>query len=162
MVYQAFDIATHVQALALFEEGITIKHIIEITGLFRHSIYDLRKRAQQRGYNPTVSRVILMKYIEDAPRSGRPKKATEEKAAELLNHVRKDRIGREKSTAELGELIEVSARTAHWILRNAELVKQKPTWKPGLTPAMREAQLQFALRHQDWTFEDWKNVIWTD
>jgi hypothetical protein len=34
--------------------------------------------------------------------------------------------------------------------------------KPGLTPAMREARLQFCLRHKDWTLEDWKNVIWSD
>ncbi len=27
---------------------------------------------------------------------------------------------------------------------------------------MKEARLQFALRHQHWTLEDWKNVIWTD
>ena len=27
---------------------------------------------------------------------------------------------------------------------------------------MKEARYQFALRYQDWTIEDWKNVIWTD
>ena len=27
---------------------------------------------------------------------------------------------------------------------------------------MQAARLQFALDHQDWTLEDWKNVIWTD
>ena len=27
---------------------------------------------------------------------------------------------------------------------------------------MKETRLQFALRHKDWTIEDWKNVIWTD
>jgi transposase len=162
MVFQAHDIATRVQALALYEEGITIKRIMEITGLSRSTIYDLRKKARKRGYDPTVSRIILLKYVEDAPRSGRPTKATEEQKAELLDHVRKDRTGREKSTAELGELIGVSPRTAHRILRNAGLVKRKPTWKPGLTPAMREARLQFALRHRDWTLKDWKNVIWTD
>jgi hypothetical protein len=27
---------------------------------------------------------------------------------------------------------------------------------------MKEARLQFALRYQDWTLDDWKNVIWSD
>ena len=31
-----------------------------------------------------------------------------------------------------------------------------------LSPAMRAAQLQFAMEHKDKTLEDWKNVIWTD
>jgi transposase len=136
MVFQAHNVATRVQALALYEEGIAVKCIMEITGLSRSTIYDLRKKARERGYDPTVSHVILLKYVEDAPRSGRPRKATEEKTAGLLDHVRKDRTGREKSTQELGELIGVSARTAHWILRNAGLIKRKLTWKPGLTPAM--------------------------
>jgi hypothetical protein len=34
--------------------------------------------------------------------------------------------------------------------------------KPGLTTAMKEARLQFALRFEHWTLEDWKNVIWSD
>ena len=39
---------------------------------------------------------------------------------------------------------------------------RKETKKPGLEPAMMEARLQFCLRYQHWTIEDWKNVIWTD
>ena len=31
-----------------------------------------------------------------------------------------------------------------------------------LSPAMKAAQLQFAMEHKDKTLEDWKNVIWTD
>jgi hypothetical protein len=27
---------------------------------------------------------------------------------------------------------------------------------------MKKAQLDFALRHQHWTLEDWKNVIFSD
>jgi len=48
------------------------------------------------------------------------------------------------------------------ILRKAGLRKTKPTRKPGLTIKMRKARLAFALRHKDWTLEDWKNVIWLD
>ena len=40
--------------------------------------------------------------------------------------------------------------------------KTKPTRKPGLTAQMKKDRLEFCLRHEDWTLEDWKNVIWTD
>ena len=38
----------------------------------------------------------------------------------------------------------------------------KVTKKPGLSESMMEARLQFCLRHEHWTLENWKNVIWTD
>jgi hypothetical protein len=37
----------------------------------------------------------------------------------------------------------------------------KPTTKPGLTMAMQMIRLEWALAHQHWTLEDWKNVIWS-
>ena len=27
---------------------------------------------------------------------------------------------------------------------------------------MKEARLQFALRYEHWTIDDWKNIIWSD
>ena len=81
------DIAVRIQALALAEEGITVERIIEITGLSRRTIFNLKKRARERGYNPAQSRALKMEYVEDAPRSGRPKVTTEEKRKELLEHV---------------------------------------------------------------------------
>jgi transposase len=162
MPTQKHDPAVRIQALALVEEGITVKRVMEVTGLSRRTIFNLKKRARERGYDPAQSRTLKMEYVEDAPRSGRPKVITEEKRNQLVEEVRKNRDNREKSTAELGWLIGVSARSAHRILRQADMKKLKPSWKPGLTQEMREARLQFALRHKDWKLEDWKNVIWTD
>jgi hypothetical protein len=34
--------------------------------------------------------------------------------------------------------------------------------KPLLTIAHRKKRLAFALRHREWTVEDWKRVIWSD
>ena len=81
------DIAVRIQALALAEEGITVKRIMEITNMSRRTIFNLKKKARERGYNPTQSRTLKLEYVEDAPRSGRPKVVTEEKKQLLLNHV---------------------------------------------------------------------------
>jgi hypothetical protein len=52
--------------------------ITELTGISQSSVYKLRKVALQRGYDPTKDFRILLSYVEDAPRSGRPVKAKED------------------------------------------------------------------------------------
>ncbi|KAI0997809.1 hypothetical protein K3495_g10379 [Podosphaera aphanis] len=39
--------------------------------------------------------------------------------------------------------------------------KKKPK-KPALVARHRKARLDFALRHKEWTIEDWKKVVWSD
>ena len=34
--------------------------------------------------------------------------------------------------------------------------------KPFLSDVHRRRRLKFALQHRNWTFEEWKKVIWTD
>jgi transposase len=87
MVFKQHDLAVRIQALALAEEGIATKRIREITGLSRKTLYNLKKKAQERGYNPAQSRSLKMEYVEDAPRSGRPKVVTEEKKKQRENLV---------------------------------------------------------------------------
>jgi hypothetical protein len=153
------SIALRAQAFALQEEGIPVARIKEVTGLAISTIYRIKKIAFERGYDPKVSRELKDEYFADAPRSGRPKVITEESAAKVLELVHKDREGREKPVKELGFYTGMSETSALWVLHSAGLWKWKPTWKPGLTAAMREARYQFCLRHKDWSMEDWKNVI---
>ena len=47
-------------------------------------------------------------------------------------------------------------------LKRLGFKKTKPTRKPGLTKKMKEDRLQWCLNHEDWTLDDWKNVIFTD
>ena len=49
--------------------------------------------------------------MQDAPRSGRPTKVTPEGEQVILNNVRHDRNGREKSSAVLGYEHGVSSTT---------------------------------------------------
>ena len=73
-----------------------------MTGVSTRSISALKIKARQRGYDPAVSRVLKVEYIEDAPRSGRPKKVTPEVEQAILNNVVQDRNSREKSSAMIG------------------------------------------------------------
>ena len=158
----SLTIAQRIQALALVEHGIAAKIVQEVTGVSTSSISALKIKARQRGYDPTVSRVLKVEYIEDAPRSGRPKKVTSEVEQAILNNVVQDRNSREKSSAMIGFDHKLSSTTILRTLKQNGFRPCKSTKKPGLDSIMKEARLQFCLRYQHWTIDDWKNVIWTD
>jgi transposase len=144
--------------------GKSTSEIAKETGLSARTINSIYARAIERGFEPNEPLRIDDRFLVDAPRSGRPRK---EVAENLIQKVRRDRYGREKSCADLaGDLsqegIDVSATTVWRILKKAGFKKTKPTRKPGLTQKMREERLQWCKDHEHWTLEDWMNVIWSD
>jgi transposase len=160
----SYDNATRAQALALKMQGIPNATIESITGIQPNTLSKLYKKAKERGLNPAVSQRILDHHVEDGKRSGRPTKQTTEIIQDVISKVRRDRYGREKSCTQIAADLSgrVSAMTVWRILKAAGFRKTKPTRKPGLTPEMEKARLQFALEHEHWTIKDWKRVIWSD
>ena len=55
------------------------KDVANLVGVSQQSISRLRKKARERGYDPNIDRKILLKYVEDGPRTGRPKTAVDKK-----------------------------------------------------------------------------------
>jgi len=164
-----YCIATRAQVITLKEVGQTNEQISETTGVSIRHIRQLYANALNRGYDPAVSKQLKDEYFVEAPRSGRPKKITESLKQEVLQSVRKSRKGRTQTLIELARetggprsLKGVGYMSIHRILRQAGMKKVKPTRKPGLTDAQKEARLAFCLKHKDWTLEDWKDVIWSD
>jgi len=170
MARNTTDISTRAFIIALKSPIVhkTTAEIAAITGLSTRTINHIYARAIDRGFDPNIIPFqIKDEWVEDAPRSGRPTKQIEETVNSILDKVRRDRYGREKTCADLaGDLsedgIDISATTVWRILREAGFQKTKPTRKPGLTKRMKDERLQWCLEHEDWTLEDWKNVIWTD
>ena len=58
----------------------------------------------------------------------------------------------------------VSAESIRRALKGQGLkaIKKKKKKKPKLSKVHRKARLDWALRHENWTTEDWKRVIWSD
>jgi transposase len=163
-----FDLATRALIIAYKADGKTNQEITGLTGAEKRTINSIYARAIERGFDPAIRPMKLEnKHIEDAVRSGRPSKQ-QEASEKVVSLVRKDRYGREKSCADIaGDLsrqdgLDISATTVWRVLRKAGFKKTKPTRKPGLTKKMRAERLAWCLEHQDWTLDDWKNVIWTD
>ena len=156
------DDGTRMQALALYEYGIAHKIITAITKVSKSSIYRLKAQARERGYNPSQSTKLLNSYVTDAPRSGRPSVITQAVKGAILEAIRKDRYGREKTSGMLAGEQGLSLSTVLRVLHRNGFRPYKTTKKPSLTEAMKEARYQFALRYKDWTIEDWKKVIWSN
>jgi hypothetical protein len=148
--------------------GRSSKQIHLDLGIPVRTIDAIYSRAIERGFEPNANPLqIRDEYLQDAPRSGRPSKQTDQTKELIITQVRRDRYGREKTCADIaGELsqqgIEISATTVWRVLRADGFRKTKPTRKPGLTPKMKADRLAFCRRHEHWTLEDWKNVIWSD
>lgn len=157
-----YTLAQRMQCLTLLAEGCPAAHVKEKTGVSERSQRAIRKKAYDRGFEPDKDPRILEAYVVDGAHTGRPKEITKEQEDKVLSIVRSDRSGREKSTEVLAYETGMSKSSALRILHKYGLKCVKPTTQPGLTPQMKQARYEWALAHQHWTLEDWKNVIWTD
>ena len=148
--------------------GLSSADIFAKTGVSISSINRIYAKAIERGFDPNIRPFVIKdKWVQDAPRSGRPQKQTSENINNLIAKVRNSRYGRELNCADLAgafsaEGIDISAMTIWRMLRKAGFRKTKPTRKPGLTKKMRDDRLKWCIAHKDWTLEDWKWVIWSD
>lgn len=68
------DAGTRLQALALAEHGVPRHIITSLTSVTSPTIGRYQRQARDRGYNPDISHALLLSYVIDKPRSGRPRK----------------------------------------------------------------------------------------
>jgi hypothetical protein len=157
------DLGQRLQALTLAEYGVKRKDVALISGISESSISKLCQKARTRGYDPAVSKQLLLEYVDDGKRAGRPLLGGEDggKAA-IEKLISRDRYGREKTLDRLALDMNMSANTVRNRLKEMGYHSCKPTTKPGLTETMRKARLEWCLAHRDWGLEGFKNVIWTD
>ena len=70
-----YSIPERVQALTLLSLGYKPLQIEAWIGVKRRTAAAIWQKAKERGYNPSVDPRILLFYVEDGHRSGRPNKA---------------------------------------------------------------------------------------
>lgn len=101
----------------------------------------------------------------DKKRTGR-KRLTSKR--EDRNLIRESLKNRKKTSFELAAGLSdqigrtISARTTRRRLGEAGLKGCKARKKPWLSEKNKKARLEWALKHQCWTKNDWENVIWSD
>ncbi|USP74094.1 uncharacterized protein yc1106_01368 [Curvularia clavata] len=144
------DVYTRTLIVALKSPSIgkTTSQVSGLTGVQPRTVDRIYSRAIAAGFEPNALPLkILPHHVQDAPRSGRPLKQTEEAKEQIIQQVRRDRYGREKSCADVAGALSLQgvniSRTTVWrVLREARYRKTKPTRKPGLTQEMRSARLK--------------------
>ena len=161
------DDGLRLQALALVEYGIAPKLVQGITDIHKSTISRLRKKARERGYNPEISKKLFLSYVTDGQYTGRPSSITVELETELIDHVTSNRNTREQTLGELSIAMQdkghnISPNAVQRLPKKHQFRACKQTRKPVLDAGMMDKRLYFCLKYQDWSLEDWKNVIWTD
>jgi transposase len=164
------DIVTRGIALAMFynmpgpNNQAKYKEIEAATGVKERTLGDIKLKAIERGYDPLVDGLRITSYhVEDGSRTGPPRTAVNETNKRLvIEIVSKDKQGREKSAEVIGNELGVSRQSVCRIMKKLGYKKVKYTTKPGLNAEQKEKRLAFCRKYQDWTLEDWKNVIWSD
>jgi transposase len=129
--------------------GKTTAEVAEITGLPKRTINSIYARAIARGFDPNRQPLeIRDDMLQDNPRSGRPKKQTDEVKEAVISIARRETDGsRERGAAgiagELGqEGYQISAATVRRILEKAGFNRTKPTRKKGLARRPRQESLR--------------------
>jgi len=101
----------------------------------------------------------------DDKKKGRPPKLSLENKRFCVKSVKTEKcesaIDVQKSLKKEFD-VEVSERTVRRVLRGGGLKAAEKKKKPMLSKKNRKDRLAFARRHENWTTEDWKRVIWSD
>ncbi|OJD18051.1 hypothetical protein AJ78_01881 [Emergomyces pasteurianus Ep9510] len=84
------SVALRIQALSLIAFGIPIPEIESHLQISKRTLYAIRKKAFDRGFNPAQNTHILLDYVEDEPRSGRPKEIAPPQKEQIIMSATKD------------------------------------------------------------------------
>ena len=69
---RVIDDGVKIQALTLISTGIKVPQVKSLVNISESQLYRLKKKAIERGWGGLQTSPILLSYVLDAPRSGRP------------------------------------------------------------------------------------------
>ena len=84
-----YDLAQRVQALPLIGMGVKCEDLGRMTRFPRSALYELKKRAIERKYDPTVAPVIYNVHVEDAGRPGISLEKLQKNLAKVITYREK-------------------------------------------------------------------------
>ena len=141
------------KAVALNEDGRSIRYISNVLGVARNTVnYAIRRYNETGEYGRRQG-------------SGRPRCTNERDDRYAVSTVLRNRHLPATIVAHrLAEVrnVIVSARTIRRRFHEVGLVSRRPATGPALEPRHRVARLQFARQHINWTRADWESVLFTD
>jgi len=111
--------------------------------------------------NGVLGRLCTAPSGVNKPRSGRPLSITPRAARILLRQLRSEpKITWRQLKTNTG--IDLDARTLNATLRAHGISHWLALKRPKLTPEAARLRLRWAKRHENWTVDQWRKVIWSD
>ena len=163
MPNRPIDDGIKIQALSYLSVGLKVPEVSSVVNISESQLYRLKKKAIERGWEGTKASSILLTYVQDAPRPGRPTRCTPEVLQGVDEYIENDDdTAHHQSLEELSYNVGISSSTIQRIMKKLGFNNVKITTKPGLTKAMLLKRFRWAQDHLGWTLEDFKNVVWTD
>ncbi len=128
------------------------------------STRDVAKRIGVSQSSVAKYKLEIKEPIPEIP-SGRPRKITGRDERMVVGQIERGEVETATEMAsvlqrDLG--IEVDRRTVSNLLHEHGLQAFHKVKRPYLKPKHKEDRLKFALEHQNWTFDDWKKILFSD
>jgi transposase len=142
-----------VQVMTLKNEGLSNKEISRRTGLSVRGIQKIIKRTKETN------------SFKEKPRTGRPPKLSEREKRFLVKILKKKEATTASGISKVLKTfhnIQVSRKTVARTLKSFGFSSRIKKKKPKLTEKHKKSRLDWAKKHESWTSEEWKNVIWSD
>jgi transposase len=112
-----YDIGVRIQALAFLQLGVPVEEIQRLLGPSKAIIYRWCRTVITRGYNSEKPEKILLEYLVNKPRSGRPRKATVKIKEKIIKILIKSSVICTLTGLEIGLHVGVLPRTVQHVLK---------------------------------------------
>jgi transposase len=136
--------------LSLASNGLSTRHIASKPGIGRS----------------TISRVLQeLQPCRQVSSGGRPSKLSPTDKRSVLTQITTGKAANAvQVTRHINTIIShpVCPQTVRNVLKQHSFKAVTKKKKPLLTAVHRKKRLAFALKHREWTVEDWKRVMWSD
>lgn len=151
--YRTLDQASRGSIQTLKEEGYSVRDIGKRLNIpFSTVQYSLKCFKQRKSHKNFKS-------------SGRPRATTSSMDKFMTNMIeisdKPNAIDVANKLAEMN-LADISVQTVRRRLNESDLHGRATQKKPLLTNKHVKQRLEFGLKHQSWTVDDWKRVLWSD
>lgn len=149
-IMRAISSANHDKVISLLLAGYSSRDVQSQTGLGKS----------------TVNRIKQTLEIEkENLKGGRPSKLSPADRRRITHKITTGHLDTAvQATHYINSVIPhpVCPQTVRNVLKQEDFRAMVKPKKPKLTLAHRKRRMEFALKHQNWTLDDWKRVLWSD
>ena len=139
-----------IDAVSLLQKGFSYNFVASRLSLSKTTIHRIKKK-----HLPDVKNVL----------PGRPPLLSVQQTRSIVRKITSGQldtaVDAQKSLREQ-DFVQVSAQTVRRVLKKSGMKSAVKRKKPLLSRKHKKARFEFATKYQNWTVEDWKNVIWSD